>query len=32
MNEPIKQLGTFDLEVKVHLGVSARFSVSIQEE
>jgi ribosomal protein L9 len=25
-------LGTFDLEVKVHLGVSARFSVSIQEE
>ncbi|HOA31309.1 MAG TPA: 50S ribosomal protein L9 [Clostridia bacterium] len=32
MNEPIKQLGTFELEVKVHPGVSARFNVSIQEE
>lgn len=32
MNEPIKQLGSFELEVKVYPGVSARFNVNVQEE
>lgn len=32
MSEPIKQLGDFELEVKVYPGVSAKFNVIIEEE